>query len=146
MPGIVVGVDGSERSVISLEWAVREAAVRNAALTVITVQSVAAGYGSPVMLPPDEPLGGQLRQAANESVDKALSSLGDGPKPASVTVRAIVGSPAQELIGASRGADMLVVGSRGAGGFTRLMMGSVSSQVAQHAHCPIVIIPAGRTD
>ena len=147
MPGIVVGVDGSEHSVISLEWAVREAAVRNAALTVITVQSVAAGYfGSPVVLPTDEPAREQLWQAANESVDKVLAGLGDGLKPASVTVRAIVGFPARELIDASRGADMLVVGSRGVGGFTRLMMGSVSSQVAQHAYCPIVIIPAGRTD
>src|ERR1039457_5724801 len=98
MPGIVVGVDGSEHSVISLEWAMREAAVRNAALTVITVQSVAAGYlGSPVVLLEDEPARVDFLKAANESSDKALSGLGAGPKLASVTVPAIVGSPAREL-------------------------------------------------
>ncbi len=61
-----------------------------------------------------------------------------------MTIRAVNGFVAEELIGASRDADMLVVGSRGAGGFARLMMGSVSSQVAHHAQCPVVIIPGDR--
>lgn len=145
MAGIVVGVDGSEHSVRSLEWAISEAACRNAPLTIITVQTVAAGYfGSPVVLAADEPLRQQAEQAAKQAAEKALAKIGDGPRPASVTVRAVSGFPAQELIEASDDADLLVVGSRGVGGFTRLMMGSVSSQVAQHAHCPIVIIPGDR--
>jgi nucleotide-binding universal stress UspA family protein len=145
MPGILVGVDGSEHSMKSLEWAVNEAAARNAPLTVITVQSVVAGYfGSPVVLPANEPAREEVAQVAREMAEKAMAALGDGPRPASVTVRAVSGFPARELIDASGDADLLVVGSRGMGGFARLMLGSVSSQVAQHAHCPIVIIPGDR--
>ena len=62
-------------------------------------------------------------------------------KPASVTVTAVHGLPADELIKASEGADMLVLGRRGMGGFARLTMGSVSNQVAHHAQCPVLIVP-----
>ena len=64
-----------------------------------------------------------------------------GPRPDSVTVKAVHGFPVEELINAGKDADMIVLGSRGAGGFSWLMMGSVSSQVAQHAHCPVLIVP-----
>jgi nucleotide-binding universal stress UspA family protein len=69
-----------------------------------------------------------------------LESLGES-RPESVMVQALSGTPAHELLSAAKGADMIVVGSRGAGGFTRLLMGSVSTQVSHHAHCPVVIIP-----
>jgi nucleotide-binding universal stress UspA family protein len=59
-----------------------------------------------------------------------------------VTVRAVVALPAEALLKAAADADMLVVGSRGAGGFKRLLMGSVSTQATQHAPCPVVVIPA----
>jgi nucleotide-binding universal stress UspA family protein len=65
----------------------------------------------------------------------------DGPRPDSVTVKAVHGFPVEELITAGQDADMIVLGSRGAGGFTRLMMGSVADQVAHHAHCPVLIVP-----
>jgi nucleotide-binding universal stress UspA family protein len=59
-------------------------------------------------------------------------------------VSVATGQPAEELVMASRNADLLVVGSRGTGGFTRLLLGSVSSQVVHHAASPVVVIPAAR--
>jgi nucleotide-binding universal stress UspA family protein len=82
-----------------------------------------------------------VRQAAEEIIAKATSQLGDA-RPKSVSVRAVSGFPAKELIDASTDADLVVVGSRGAGGFARLMLGSVSSQVVHHAQCPVVVVPA----
>jgi nucleotide-binding universal stress UspA family protein len=81
----------------------------------------------------------RMRQAAEEMTVKVTSQLGEA-RPASVTVRAISGFPSKELIDASREADLLVVGSRGAGGFARLMVGSTSDQVMHHAHCPVVVV------
>ena len=143
MPGIVVGVDGSRHSERSLEWAMKEAALRQVPLTVVAVHPVAtsgwtkAGMSFPADAADEE----RARAAAQEEVDKVASEVG-GQRPPSVTVRAESGVPAEVLINASKGADMLVVGSRGSGGFSRLLMGSVSNQVAHHAACPVVIIPS----
>ncbi len=143
MPGIVVGVDGSQHSERSLEWAMKEAALRQVPLTVIAVHPVATSGWTKAGLkfPADQADEERARAAAQEETDKAANQLG-GQRPPSVTVRAVSGVPAEELINASRGADMLVVGSRGSGGFSRLLMGSVSSQAVHHAECPVVIIPA----
>jgi nucleotide-binding universal stress UspA family protein len=143
MSGITVGIDGSAHSSRALEWAIKEAAIRHAPVTVLTVHSVpASGWtGNPITLPRDAMDQEDARKAAEEMTLKATSQLGDA-QPASVTVRAITGFPAQELIEASRDADVLVVGTRGAGGFHRLMVGSVSNQVVHHAHCPVVVVPS----
>ena len=141
MSGITVGIDGSSHSTRALEWAVNEAAVRHAPLTVLTVHLVLqSGWtGNPVIFPKDSEELEQERQAAEEMTLKVTSQLGEA-RPASVTVRAVSGFPSQELIKASGEADLLVVGSRGAGGFARLVAGSVSSQVVHHAHCPVVVV------
>jgi nucleotide-binding universal stress UspA family protein len=141
MPGITVGIDGSAHSTRALEWAIKEAAVRHAPVTVLTVHSVpASGWtGNPITLPQDATDQEQARLAAEEMTLKAMSQLGEA-QPSSVTVRSVTGFPAQELIEASRTADLVVVGSRGAGGFARLLVGSVSSQVVHHAHCPVVVV------
>jgi nucleotide-binding universal stress UspA family protein len=141
MPGIVVGIDGSRHSERALDWAVREAALRHTALAVISVHPVVRntlGYAD--SLPEDAPVLERTRQAAEEATDKALAQAG-GARPDSVTVETVTGVPAEVLLAASAEADMIVVGSRGAGGFSRLTMGSVGDQVARHAHCPVVIIP-----
>ena len=142
MTGIVVGIDGSGHSVRALEWAAREAALRQVPLAVITVhQPVVSYWGSVIIQEDDNALSDQARQAAREQTDKVLTRLGERFPP-QVTVDAVSGFPAEELLRAAADADMIVVGSRGAGGFARLVMGSVSSQVAHHAHCPVVVIPA----
>jgi len=147
MPGIIVGVDGSGHSRRALEWAIREAAVRHSPLTVLTVQQPATvywGVGAAVPIPYlyDQDLGELALKMAQEETDSALEKVGPGFRPSSVTVRAVVALPAEALLKAAADADMLVVGSRGAGGFKRLLMGSVSTQATQHAHCPVVVIPA----
>ena len=142
MTGIIVGIDGSGHSHHALEWAIREAAVRHAPLTVLTVQQAVIGYwGSPVLYPGDEDLAEHGRKTAQEETDSVLEKIGRESRPSSVTVRAVTGLPAEALLEAADDADMLVVGCRGAGGFKRLLMGSVSTQVTQHARCPVVVIP-----
>jgi nucleotide-binding universal stress UspA family protein len=142
MPGIIVGIDGSDHSRRALEWAIREAAVRRAPLTVLTVQQPVAGYwGGPVLYPGDQDLAEQGREIAQEETDRTLEKIDPESRPPSVTVRAVTGLPAEALLEAAADADMLVVGSRGTGGFKRLLMGSVSTQVTHHAQCPVVVIP-----
>jgi nucleotide-binding universal stress UspA family protein len=142
MSGIVVGIDGSPNSERALEWAMRQAAAVRAPLTVITVHEVPKSYwgGIPVVGPGDEPLLESLRQAAEEMTREVAGRLGDGG-PASVTVHAVSGFVVKELVDASRDADLVVLGARGASGFTRLIMGSVSHEVVQHSACPVVIVP-----
>lgn len=141
MSGITVGIDGSDHSIYALDWALREAAARHTSVTVLAVDSVPISpwTGQPVVINPA--ILDHVRQAAEEITAKATSQLGDA-KPTSVSVRAVSGFPTTELIAASRDADLVVVGSRGAGGFAKLMQGSVSSQVSQHAQCPVVVVPA----
>ena len=140
MPGIVVGVDGSRHSRKALERAANEAAVHHMPLTVLTVhQAVRDVYGSASHYADDAALTDKAKEAAQAETDQVLGALGS--QPASVTVTAVHGLPVDELIKASQGADMLVLGRRGQGGFARLMMGSVTDQVSRHAHCAVLIMP-----
>jgi nucleotide-binding universal stress UspA family protein len=120
----------------------REAALRQVPLTVLAVHPVAlsAWTRAPISYPQDKTDEENARAAAQDSADKAASQL-SGTHPPSVTVRSLSGSPAEELIKAAEGADMLVVGARGEGGFGHLRLGSVSNQVVHHAHVPVVVIP-----
>lgn len=141
MPGITVGVDGSDHSRKALEWAVREAGARRTSLTVIAVHPVPRNHwtGDPERYTTDAPETETIRQAAEEAVQKAVSQVGE-PGPTSVTVRAVTGVPAHELVAASADTDLMVVGSRGGGGFSKMVLGSVSGQVVSHAESPVVVI------
>ena len=142
MSGITVGIDGSHNSHRALDWAVQEAATRNSALTVLTVHPVIASWvtGQPVRVSADKGLQEKERLVVEEATAKALKDA-EPAKPASVQVRSIAGFPAEELIGASKDSDLIVLGARGGGGFHRLTLGSISSQVTHHASCPVVIVP-----
>jgi len=141
MPGITVGVDGSDHSRKALDWAVREAGVRGTSLTVLAVHPVPRNHwtGDPETYPTDAAETEKVRQAAEEAVQKAVGQVGE-PAPTSVTVRAVTGVPAHELVAASAGADLLVVGERGGGGFAKMVLGSVTNQVVTHAESPVVVI------
>jgi nucleotide-binding universal stress UspA family protein len=145
MPGITVGVDGSDNAHRALEWARKEAGLRHAPLTVLAVHEVAANQwtANPIIYPEDAPMTERARNWAEEAVSKVAGQLGDA-QPPSVTVNAKSGFSAKELIAASQDSDLLVVGSRGGGGFARLAIGGVSSKVVHHSACPVVVVPSGR--
>jgi nucleotide-binding universal stress UspA family protein len=145
MPGIVVGVDESAHARRALDWAMREAGLRQVALTVITVIPAMASpfTAHPLAVPDADEVVAHARTAVEEAVAKSAGDLA-GPNPASVSVNVFVGFPVQSLIEASHDAELVVVGSRGTGGFATLMLGSVTTQVAHHAACPVVIMHTGR--
>ena len=145
MSGIVVGVDGSVHARRALDWAMREAAVRDEELCVLTVNPAQSSpwTGHQLTVPGEAQVLERARDAVQEAITEAAGKIGPR-QPASVSVRAFSGSPAKALIEASRSADMLVIGSRGTGGFESLLLGSISTQVTHHAACPVVIVPSDR--
>jgi nucleotide-binding universal stress UspA family protein len=147
MPGIIVGVDGSDHSRYALGWAMREAVKHQLPLTVMSIHPPpvrpATGIYWGLHNYPDNRYDQELaRRAVQDFVNEVASETGEAPP--GITVSVLVGDAAEELIRAAGDADMLVVGSRGSGGFARLLLGSVSSQVTQHAPCPVVVIPGPR--
>lgn len=134
-PIVVVGVDGSPDAARALRWAQDEARRRNATLLLVNGVEIGAAaaspYGSGVLME-------QLEEGGEAVLAEALAEVRAAGFEAEGRIE--VGSAAHALIEASRGADLLVVGSRGHGGFVGLLLGSVSAACAHHAHCPVVII------
>ena len=133
MPGIIVGVDGSAHSQWALEWGMSEAASRHAPLTALAVR-----HRSPASYAEDGLNLDRVVEEVQAIVDKTVSHWSGPFLP--VIVKVIAGLPTAELIGASRDADLLVVGSCGSGGLGRRGVGWVSIRVASGAHCPVIII------
>jgi nucleotide-binding universal stress UspA family protein len=135
---IVVGVDGSEGSQRALRFALDEARLRNASLKLVAAWNIpVAVYAGPAVIPfsPEE-----FADSARAALEQALETLGDrGDVPVETLVKE--GHPADILIATAGADDLLVVGSRGLGGFRGLLLGSVSMQCAQHAKCPVAIVP-----
>ncbi len=137
---VVVGVDGSEGSKAALRFAVREAAVRAAKLRVVGAWQVpAAVYAGMWGMPGDQvsPFESQARDVAAQAVAE-VKRLDPGLDCDS---HVIDGQAAEVLLRESKDADLLVVGSRGLGGFRSLLLGSVGQQVVHHATVPVVIVP-----
>jgi nucleotide-binding universal stress UspA family protein len=137
MERIVVGVDGSQAAREALQWAVDEARRRNATVEAVYAwhQPFMAGY----ILEGELDLG-HYEEEAQEILDRAVDGVKDGGDVA-IERRLVAGSAAGALVEEAKGAALLVVGSRGRGGFSGLLLGSVSQQAAHHAPCPVVIIP-----
>jgi nucleotide-binding universal stress UspA family protein len=140
MSVIVVGVDQSEGARAALRFALEEARLRQARLRVVHAWQF--GYiGAPGFEGSLPAVGGDLaefHEAAEAALDETLRGVvADG---VAIERRVDQGAAAPVLIEESRDADLLVVGSRGHGGFAQLLLGSVSQQCAQHAFCPVVIV------
>lgn len=140
MKRIVVGVDGSAGSRLALKWAYAEAKQRGAILDV-----VAAWSHPPVPVTPEalawSEQRGDLSPVTKEMVDEMLQDVIGDRTDVDVETTIVEGSPAAVLLDEAEDAEMLVVGSRGLGGFRSLLLGSVSQQCAQHGTCPVVIVP-----
>lgn len=137
MQRIVVGVDGSTRSHRALQWAVDEARVRKADLNVVHAWSVAYAAAYPFAPFVDPSV---YEQSAKDALEAAVNAVDTHGVHLQTTL--VCGGAADSLITAAKDADLLVVGSRGVGGFSALLLGSVSHQVSHHAPCPVVIVPS----
>jgi len=138
MPRIVVGVDGSETARAALVWAYDEARRRGATVDVVHAWHVPYVGGLPYATA--ELHADVFEEDARLILDNAVGSADATGIPAVERVL-VHDSPGRALLGVAKGADLLVVGSRGRGGFTGLLLGSVSQQVVHHADCPVVVIP-----
>lgn len=139
---VVVGVDGSEQSVLALRWAAflgRAAGVGVEA--VMAWQNPTYGFAGTWSVPPTSfDLSGDCERAIDATLEEAFGPVGDGGWPEGLSTLAVEGNPAHVLVERSRGAIALVVGSRGRGGFTGLLLGSVSRNCAERAQCPVLVV------
>ncbi len=136
MATIVVGVDGSDGAREALLHALGEARLRGARLRAVTawhMSTMGAGLASGI-----DPT--VFEESASAVLDSALDALDDQADGVEIERVVRMGQPAQVLVEEARGADLLVVGSRGHGGFAGLLLGSVSHQCAMHASCPVVVV------
>lgn len=133
MDRIVVGVDGSASSIAALRYAARLADAFDAPLEAVTMWKYPA-YAEPVVN------GWSPEQAAAALVDESIEKAFAGDPPEHLTRTVLAGAPARTLIDMSTHCGMLVLGSRGRGGFAGLLLGSVSATCAEHAHCPVVVV------
>lgn len=133
---IVVGVDGSAPSRRALEWALRQAEFEGAEVIAVQAWQMPVVYGSGAMLLPPEEFGDDAKAALAAAVEEVAAA-----RPGVHIEQSVLeGNPAKVLIDKAKGADLLVVGSRGHGGFVGALIGSVSNYCVHHAPCPVVVI------
>ena len=135
---IVVGVDGSGPSRLALRWALDEASLRQAAVEVVHAWSSPLATAPPFVVVPFDPRG--LEQAARQQLDALVDSVDGTGQPIPVKRILANGSAGGAILNVAKGADLIVMGARGLGGFLGLLLGSVSQQVAHHARCPLVVV------
>jgi nucleotide-binding universal stress UspA family protein len=137
---IVVGVDGSDGSKAALRWALRQAGLTGAAVQAVIAwhyPAMAGGYGWAPVSAMDA---GDFAEIAAKKLAEVIAEEADPASSVRVSTSVVEGSAAQVLLEAAKGAELLVVGSRGHGGFSGALLGSVSQHCAHLSPCPIVII------
>jgi nucleotide-binding universal stress UspA family protein len=141
---VVVGVDGSPGSSAALRFGAEEARLRGATLRVLRVWQLPPGAYAPVPYPVDfyAEIAPKTKEALNAQVAEVL---GEDPQ-IPIEQKVEEGPPAKVLIAEASDALLLVVGSRGHGGFAELLLGSTSAQVVHHAPCPVVVVPGARLE
>jgi nucleotide-binding universal stress UspA family protein len=143
MRNIVVGVDGSEPARRALSWAVDEAKIRGCEVVAIyawTYPIVPPSIDGVIAPLPDF----EIEEEAKGVLDREIKEVTGGSDEVKIQRRFVRKHPVTALLSASESADMLVIGSRGLGGFSGLMLGSVGQQCVHHAYCPVVIVPHER--
>ncbi len=138
---IVVGIDGSETSRRALRWAIEEARLRQAEVDVVHAWHLPYVGGYPYTAGSFDPT--PFEDAARQTLDSVVDGMDATGLPAPLERILHLGDPATGVLETAKGADLVVVGSRGLGGFSGLVLGSVGHHVANHAPCPVVIIPPG---
>lgn len=133
---VVVGVDGSPQSQQALRWAQFLAAGTGATIEAVYAWEYPMSAGGWAAFPTDWHPDRDAEKALTQAVDAAFGSQ----RPAGLTLRTPEGHPVRVLVEASHGAELLVVGSRGHGGFVGLLLGSVSASCAEHAGCPVLVV------
>ncbi|MFJ8622115.1 universal stress protein [Kitasatospora sp. NPDC093550] len=138
VPRVVVGVDGSPSSQAALRWGIRHATLIGGVVEAVGAWEPPShfGWSAPVVDMSFD------RDLAERRFTEELHTVLGADHPVEVRPRMVMGDPSDVLLEASKGAEVLVVGSHGRGGFTRALLGSVSTRCAQHADCPVVIIRA----
>jgi len=131
---VVVGIDGSDRSAAALRWAVEEARLREGAVTALCAWEFPHALNPVTMFTIEAD---PFRADAESALDRVISATATGD--VTVDRRVVEGAAGIRLVEASVDADLVVVGSRGRGGFSGLLLGSVSRQVTAQAHCPVVV-------
>jgi nucleotide-binding universal stress UspA family protein len=134
---IVVGVDGSEPSLAALQWALEEARLRSGQVRLVTVWHYPVIGDAAGKAEDHDSFGDNARNVHADALRRASET--GVPVSGEVTE----GHPADVLLEAAAGADLLVVGSRGHGGFAGMRLGSVSSHAVHHAQCPVLVIHTG---
>jgi nucleotide-binding universal stress UspA family protein len=141
-PRIVVGVDGSSSSLEALRWAVRAARIAGGSVDAVTAWEYPAGVGGFGWSPGAAfESGADMASTASDTLRTAVGAV-MGQEEGGVTIRSHVreGYPARVLMDMADGADLLVVGCRGHGGFAGLLLGSVSAHCVHHAPCSVLVI------